>query len=224
MAEITIPGMFLTGDHASRPAATAVGSGTLYACDDHKLIYQSDGASWSTWFDPDAAGSASTGMIPFAAPQGWVFSSVSTDATASLGRAIPILIPGEMRLRAAAFRVTIAGSGTHEWGLFDYSSNAAACSKLAGGSGALNSTGWLEIAASGAPVSISPGNYMFVFKNPAANVATQSTIVSGAVNKGGKSQASYVWDDTPDLTSGWSDAIGILTFYLRGDLNASSQW
>lgn len=37
------------GDHASRPAATAVGHGTLYSCSDHNLVYQSDGATWSTW-------------------------------------------------------------------------------------------------------------------------------------------------------------------------------
>lgn len=35
--------------HANRPAASAVPSGTLYSCDDHDLIYQSDGSSWSTW-------------------------------------------------------------------------------------------------------------------------------------------------------------------------------
>lgn len=59
MATITVPGMFLTGDHASRPAATAVGGGSVYSCTDHALIYQSDGASWSTWATlgttPDAA-------------------------------------------------------------------------------------------------------------------------------------------------------------------------
>ncbi len=49
MATITIPGMFLTGDHASRPAASAVGSGSVYSCTTHGLIYQSDGASWTTW-------------------------------------------------------------------------------------------------------------------------------------------------------------------------------
>lgn len=37
------------GDHASRPAATAVPTGTLYSCTDHDLIYQSDGATWATW-------------------------------------------------------------------------------------------------------------------------------------------------------------------------------
>lgn len=44
-----------TGDHASRPAATAVPQGTLYSCTDHTLIYQSDGATWSTWMDPAGA-------------------------------------------------------------------------------------------------------------------------------------------------------------------------
>jgi hypothetical protein len=40
----------LEGDHASRPAFGDVPEGTLYACSDHGLIYQSDGSSaWSTW-------------------------------------------------------------------------------------------------------------------------------------------------------------------------------
>lgn len=51
MATITAPGMFSSGDHASRPAANAVGVGALYACSDHALIYQSDGSSWSIWAD-----------------------------------------------------------------------------------------------------------------------------------------------------------------------------
>lgn len=50
MAEITMPGMLLTGDHASRPAAGDVGKGTLYSCTDHSLVYQTtDGATWDTW-------------------------------------------------------------------------------------------------------------------------------------------------------------------------------
>lgn len=49
MAVITVPGMFLTGDHASRPAANTVGSGSIYSCTDHALLYQSDGSSWTTW-------------------------------------------------------------------------------------------------------------------------------------------------------------------------------
>ena len=58
MATITIPGMFLTGDHASRPAAGDVGSGSLYACSTHGLIYQSDGSSWTTWATMGETGAA----------------------------------------------------------------------------------------------------------------------------------------------------------------------
>jgi hypothetical protein len=49
MADTTLPGLFATGDHASRPAASAVGSGALYSCTTHGLVYQSDGSSWTTW-------------------------------------------------------------------------------------------------------------------------------------------------------------------------------
>lgn len=40
------------GTHASRPVATAVADGTLYACSTHGLVYQSDGATWATWLTP----------------------------------------------------------------------------------------------------------------------------------------------------------------------------
>lgn len=49
MADTTLPGLLATGDHASRPAASAVGTGALYSCTTHGLVYQSDGSSWSTW-------------------------------------------------------------------------------------------------------------------------------------------------------------------------------
>jgi len=45
----TLPVLFATGNHAGRPAASAVGKGGLYACSTHSLIYQTDGSSWSTW-------------------------------------------------------------------------------------------------------------------------------------------------------------------------------
>lgn len=55
----------LTGDHASRPAATTVPDGTLYSCTDHSLVYQSDGATWSTWATLGAplAGATFTGAV-----------------------------------------------------------------------------------------------------------------------------------------------------------------
>jgi hypothetical protein len=49
MADTTLPGLLATGDHASRPSASAVGSGALYSCTTHSLLYQSDGSSWTTW-------------------------------------------------------------------------------------------------------------------------------------------------------------------------------
>lgn len=60
MAAITVPGMFLTGNHASRPAASAVGKGSLYSCTDHSLVYQSDGSSWTTWASLSGTGIAAT--------------------------------------------------------------------------------------------------------------------------------------------------------------------
>jgi hypothetical protein len=52
---LTLPGVLLEGTHAGRPAASAVGKGSLYSCSDHSLVYQSDGSSWGTWLDASAA-------------------------------------------------------------------------------------------------------------------------------------------------------------------------
>lgn len=50
VAAATLPGVFQTGTHAARPAATAVAAGALYACTTHTgYIYQSDGSSWSNY-------------------------------------------------------------------------------------------------------------------------------------------------------------------------------
>lgn len=55
----------LDGDHASLPAATAVPVGTLYACTTHALIYQSDGAAWSTWATlGSSSGGGGGGYLP----------------------------------------------------------------------------------------------------------------------------------------------------------------
>lgn len=51
----SVPGVLQTGTHAARPAATAVTQGGIYFCSTHKLIYQSDGATWSTAYDPGSA-------------------------------------------------------------------------------------------------------------------------------------------------------------------------
>ena len=49
-ATYTLPGVLLSGTHASRPAASAVANGTLYAETDTGQTYQSDGTStWTAW-------------------------------------------------------------------------------------------------------------------------------------------------------------------------------
>jgi hypothetical protein len=50
VAPATVPGVLRAGIHSARPAATDVASGSVYACSTHGLIYQSDGATWSTYF------------------------------------------------------------------------------------------------------------------------------------------------------------------------------
>lgn len=58
-----MPGMLLTGTHAARPAATAVGGGTLYSCTDHDLVYQSDASAWSTWATLSSGGVTDHGAL-----------------------------------------------------------------------------------------------------------------------------------------------------------------
>lgn len=56
MVATTLNGTMLTGNHGSRPAASAVAKGTLYACSTHALVYQSDASSWSTWLTATGTG------------------------------------------------------------------------------------------------------------------------------------------------------------------------
>lgn len=85
MADATLPGLLLTGDHASRPAATAVGSGALYSCSTHSLVYQSDAASWSTWASLAGTGAVATDAIWDAAGDLAVGSGANTAARLAIG-------------------------------------------------------------------------------------------------------------------------------------------
>jgi len=80
----------LTGDHASRPAASAVPQGTLYSCTDHSLLYQSDGSSsWSTWAVLGATGGGDDPIADvFGAPDtAYEFDSSSLTGWTNLGSA-----------------------------------------------------------------------------------------------------------------------------------------
>jgi uncharacterized protein YndB with AHSA1/START domain len=63
MADTTLPALLDTGNHAGRPAASAVGSGALYSCTDHDIIYQSDGSSWTTWATVGGPGAPAAGSV-----------------------------------------------------------------------------------------------------------------------------------------------------------------
>lgn len=79
----TLPVVLGTGDHASRPAASAVGSGGLYSCTTHSLVYQTDGSSWSTWATLGGSGGMATDPLWNAA--GDLAVGTGSDAGTRLG-------------------------------------------------------------------------------------------------------------------------------------------
>lgn len=103
MADTTLPGVMLTGDHASRPAASAVASGTLYACSTHKLVYQSDTSSWTTWFTGDASGSIS--------PSTLIIPGASSPAQTAEGSAVWDTDDDKLTIGTGAGRKTLVNEG-----------------------------------------------------------------------------------------------------------------
>lgn len=138
--------------------------------------------------------------------------------TQDQARLYQVVVSAPMLLSSCAWVVSVAGTGTVEWGLFDASANPAAATKLAGGSGNLNGTGQRTIAATGAPVSIDPGSYWLITEHQTTTIATlRRTDNGGGVNLPFmRVQNSYTWDDTPDITTGWSDTTIVETIYLVG--------
>lgn len=125
---ITVPGMFLTGTHAARPAASAVGKGSLYACSDHKLVYQSDGSSWTTWIDASgsggAAGNLQAGKVKRTAGD---FTTASTSFVDVTGMSVTIttgarrclvaaIVAGTVNNAAGTMAVTLDIDGTDQGG------------------------------------------------------------------------------------------------------------
>ena len=149
-------------------------------------------------------------------------SAAPTNATADIARAAPVIVPGAMRVRSMWIHVSSNGAGAVEWGLFSTASTLTAATKVAGGSAAPGGTGWREIAAASAPVSIDRGTYILIVENPAATQSTISTYTTAASMGIFQAKATYTWDDTPDLTSGWSDSTIMWLCYLEGDMDASS--
>lgn len=115
MATITVPGMFLTGTHAGRPAANTVGKGSVYSCSDHGLIYQSDGSSWTTWFS-SAGAAASLGSWSTYTPT-WTATSVNPaigNGTIT-GRYIDSGKVRFLKIRIVWGSTTTNGTGNYRW-------------------------------------------------------------------------------------------------------------
>lgn len=141
---------------------------------------------------------------------------------ASTAHLTTFFVPATMYVRSLIVNTATGHTGTCQWGLFDASSSATSCTKLAGGSGALSSSNaWNAIAASGAPVTVQPGFYYLILHYPAANIPAVNR--QGATNTVStfKTQASYTWDDTPDVTTGWTSAGIIWIMSLIGDINGT---
>ena len=84
MADTTLPGLLDTGTHAARPAAGDVGSGALYSCTDHSLIYQSDGSSWTTWATLGTVGGGGGSELDYVQFTSPVAPTATSEATADV--------------------------------------------------------------------------------------------------------------------------------------------
>jgi hypothetical protein len=162
-------------------------------------------------------------VVPVA-PLGLV--SASTNATADAAFACPIILPGAMKVTGLLVHINTSAAGQIQWGLFDYSSNPAAATKLAGGLAAPGGTGDRLLAATGSPVDVAAGAYMIVVKQPAATVPTISAqLGAGSLTYWNQLWTTYTWDDTPDFTSAsWVTNGTMLRIALIGLMDATNAW
>lgn len=136
----------------------------------------------------------------------------------------PFNLPGPMLLDKIGWHVTTGSAGTIQWGLFDCSSDPTACTKVAGGSGSLASTGYQTIAADSAPVSLSPGGYVLIWEAQSASRPTLRQTVQNITLPLMKFAASYTWDDTPNIESGWTTDSFVINLWLHGRTDSGTTW
>lgn len=116
MAATTLNGALLTGTHAGRPAGSAVAKGALYACSDHKLIYQSDSSSWGTWIDASGSGSGIAATLFDAKGDLIVATAADTAARKAVGSNFSILVAdsgqsdGLLWWQPQSYRYLVTGS------------------------------------------------------------------------------------------------------------------
>lgn len=125
MADTTLPALLDTGTHAARPAASAVGTGALYSCTDHSLIYQTDGSSWTTWATlGSAGGDANVTDFPASTLQAMRWGTPSITGSLAASRLyVARYIPQEDASVGTAYWQCSTSAGNLDFGI--YSANLA---------------------------------------------------------------------------------------------------
>jgi hypothetical protein len=161
-------------------------------------------------------------------PAGCDMQSTSIMSSAGAAFLSVMNVPSPMLVDKLGFQITTGATGTVQWGLFDFHVDPTSCVKIAGGTGAMNATGYQTIAASGAPVSIKQGGYALIVLNPGSNFPAwrRTAWAGGNTIPVGKffTAGGYVWSDTPDITTGWTTDSVASNFILHGRLSATKTW
>jgi len=150
--------------HANRPAATAVGVGTLYECTTHNLIYRSNGSAWSTY----------AAVLPPAGTTGQALVKNSgTDydvawGTVSGGSGIPAW-----------------SSYTPVWTATSGTTNVGSTGSLAGAYQQLDKTVLFKLTLVLAGSGISTGTGSWAFTLPVAHASVPSGIPNHGIMLGG---------------------------------------
>lgn len=216
------PSILIT--EGSEPAAPAAGKQRMYIDSTTHHWSRTD----SSGVERDIEG---RGRPVIVVPQGISIADAgtiganATNATAQMARSAIVSVPFGMTLRSLWLHVVTNGSGAVQWGLYDFTTSRSAAVEVATGSAAPGGTGWREIAATGAPVTVQPGTYLLIIQNPASNASTIgiNTAAGGSASMFFRAWGTYTWDTTPDVASAsWTDSSIMYTCFLEGDLDGSA--
>lgn len=215
------------GGGASLPAGTDPGDLLVWDGSAYDVLPVGANDEVLTADDGEALGLKYAAPTPSATVAGRQILAIATGArpgstaTAALAqdqaRKLQVIVTTEMLVTGLAFTVSGTGSGTVQWGLFDCEANPAACTKLAGGSGTLGSTPVSTIAATGSPVTIAPGVYWIIYEPQGTTLASVRRDEASGATPFEQIQGSYTWDDTPDITSGWTNSTVVDAIWLVGN-------
>jgi hypothetical protein len=168
---------------------------------------------------------ASTGFVLSVTNPGVNLATTDISASGNVGYLVPMILSSPMLIASLGFQITTGASGTVQWGLFNFTANAAAATQLATGSGTLTSTGYQTVAATSAPVLVNPGGYALIVYAPTTNYPSwRRSLANSNTVPMCKFQSPYTWTTTPDLTTGWTTDSVIQNFILHGKLASGTAW